>query len=175
MPDKGVAAPALTVFDRSPWQCCAVPLPFICAHSCSGRCRLQFYADVDDADVDDADDDDVVVQVVSPKMLVQETRPALHLRAVTSAVDVLQVIVAHGTNLASAALQDSEFVAEVALVEQGLVMVRRNMCKLQARLDSLSRQHVCQRSSANHTRRPGCRPAPLGPWEGGVGGAAGTN
>ena len=35
MPDKGVAAPALTVFDRSPWQCCAVPLPFICAHSCS--------------------------------------------------------------------------------------------------------------------------------------------
>ena len=58
-------------------------------------------------------------------MLVQET-PALHLRAVTSAVDVLQVIVAHGTNLASAALQDSEFVAEVASVKQSLVMSRRN-------------------------------------------------
>ena len=54
-------------------------------------------------------------------MLVQETRPALHLRAVTSAVDVLQVIVAHGTNLASAALQDSEFVAEVAAVEKSLL------------------------------------------------------
>ena len=62
-------------------------------------------------------------------MLVQET-PALHLRAVTSAVDVLQVIVAHGTNLASAALQDSEFVAEVASVEQSLVLLRRNTHKL---------------------------------------------
>ena len=34
--------------------------------------------------------------------------------------------VAHDTNLASAALQDSEFVAEVASVKQSLVMLRRN-------------------------------------------------
>ena len=67
-------------------------------------------------------------------MLVQET-PALHLRAVTSAVDVLQVIVANGTNLASAALQDSDFVAEVASVKQSLEMLRHNTHNLKLRGD----------------------------------------
>ena len=65
-------------------------------------------------------------------MTVQRARPALHTSAtgVTSAVDALQVMVAHDTNLASAALQDSEFVAEVASVEKSLVMLRRNTHKL---------------------------------------------
>ena len=62
----------------------------------------------------------------------QRARPALHTAAtgVTSAIDALQVMVAHDTNLASAALQDSEFVAEVASVEQSLVLLRRNTHKL---------------------------------------------
>ena len=72
-----------------------------------------------DGDVDGEDDDDDDVVVVTSKMTVQRARPALHTAAtgVTSAVDALQVAVAHDTNLASAALQDSEFVAEVASVE----------------------------------------------------------
>ena len=95
-------------------------------------------ADVD-ADVDDDDAGDVVV--VTPKMTV----PCLaHGRTgVRSAVDALEVVVAHDANLASAALQNSEFVIEVASVEQS---VRRNMRKLQARLNTVSRQHACQQT-----------------------------
>ena len=102
----------------------------------------------EDADVDGGDDDDDDVVVVTSKMTVQGARSALHTAAtgVTSAVDALQVMVAHDTNLASAALQDSEFVAEVAAVERSLVMVRRNMCKSLARLNKLSRQHACQQT-----------------------------
>ena len=102
----------------------------------------------EDADVDGGDDDDDDVVVVTSKMTVQGARSALHTAAtgVTSAVDALEVVVAHDTNLASAALHDSEFVAEVAAVEQSLVMVRRNMRKLQARLNTLSRQHAWQQT-----------------------------
>ena len=77
----------------------------------------------EDADVDGGDDDDDDVVVVTSKMTVQGARSALHTAAtgVTSAVDALQVMVAHDTNLASAALQDSEFVAEVAAVEKSLL------------------------------------------------------
>ena len=85
-----------------------------------------------DADGEEDDDDDVVV--ATSKMTVQRARPALHTAATgaTSAVDALQVMIAHDTNLTSAALQDSEFVAEVASVEQILVMLqlRRNTHKL---------------------------------------------
>ena len=51
-----------------------------------------------DGDVDGEDDDDDVV-VVTSKMTVQGARSALHTAAtgVTSAVDALQVIVAHDT------------------------------------------------------------------------------
>ena len=52
-----------------------------------------------DGDVDGEDDDDDDVVVVTSKMTVQRARPALHTAAtgVTSAVDALQVIVAHDT------------------------------------------------------------------------------
>ena len=65
-------------------------------------------------------------------MTVQRARSVLHTAAtgVTPAVDALQVMVAHDTNLASTALQGSEFVAEVASVEQSLVILRRNTHKL---------------------------------------------
>ena len=52
-----------------------------------------------DGDVDGEDDDDDDVVVVASKMTVQRARPALHTAAtgVTSAVDALQVMVAHDT------------------------------------------------------------------------------
>lgn len=98
----------------------------------------------EDADVDGEDD----VVIVAPKITVQGARSALHTAAagVASAVDSLELMVAHDTKLASAALRNSEFVSDVASVEQSLLMVRRNMRKLQARLDSLSRQHACQQT-----------------------------
>ena len=98
----------------------------------------------EDADVDGEDD----VVVVAPKITVQGARSALHTAAagVASAVDLLELMVAHDTKLASAALRNSDFVSDVASVEQSLLMVRRNMRKLQARLDSLSRRHACQQT-----------------------------
>ena len=125
----------------------------------------------EDADVDGGDDDDDDVVVVTSKMTVQGARSALHTAAtgVTSAVDALEVVVAHDTNLASTALQGSEFVAEVASVEQSLVILRRNTHKLHG---DWTQYHASMHASKPWTAFKDCR-LPVGtPW--GVGGAAGT-